>query len=110
MNIEDLREFCLSLKNTTEDIKWESELCFCIKRKIYCTMPLTGNLSVRFKVLPEEFDELSVRDGFKPAPYLARAKWVTLIDMWAISEKKLKNYIRQSYEIIGAKAAKKKKK
>lgn len=110
MNIEDLREYCLSLKNTTEAIKWENELCFCISGKMYCTMPLTGNLSVRFKVLAEEFDELSVRDGFKPAAYLARAKWVTLVDIWAITEKELKDYIRQSYDIIGTKLSKKKKK
>lgn len=110
MNIEDLREYCLSLKNTTEDIKWENQLCFCINGKIFCTMPLSGNLSVRFKVLAEEFDELSVRDGFKPAPYLARAKWVTLVNLTAVTRKELEGYISKSYELIDAKVTRKKKK
>jgi predicted DNA-binding protein (MmcQ/YjbR family) len=110
MNIEDLRTYCLSLKKSTEDIKWENELCFCINGKIFCMMPLSGNLSVTFKVTPEEFDELSLRDGFKPAPYLARNKWVTLTDILAVNKKELEAYIKQSYEIIGSKPGKKKKK
>ncbi len=110
MNIEDLREYCLSLKKTTEDIKWESSLCFCIGGKMFCVVPLSGNLSVTFKAKPEEFDELTVRDGFKPAAYLGRAKWVTLTDISVVAKKELENYIRQSYEMISAKAPKRKKK
>jgi predicted DNA-binding protein (MmcQ/YjbR family) len=110
MNIEELREYCLSLKNVTEDIKWGNDLCFCIGKKMFCVVPLSGNLSVTFKVTPEEFDELSVRDGFKPAAYLARAKWVTLTDVSFVTKKELKGYINQSYGIIGAKLPKKKTK
>lgn len=110
MNIEDLRAYCLSLKNAEEDLKWENELCFCIGGKIFCMMPLEGELSITFKVRPDEFEELSLRDGFKPAAYLARAKWVTLKDIGVLNRKELENYIRQSYELISKKVPKKKKK
>ena len=71
-------------------------------------MPLNGNLTVTFKAKAEEFNELSVRDGFKPAAYLGRAKWVTLTDISTVTKKELENYIRQSYEMISAKVPKKK--
>ena len=110
MNIEDLRAYCLSFKGATEDIKWESDLCFCIGGKMFCVAPLNSALSVTFKVRPDEFDELLVSDGFVPAPYLARNKWVRLIDVSAISRKELQGYIAQSYEIISSKLPKKKRK
>ncbi len=109
MNIEDVREYCLSLKGATEDLKWESELCFCISGKIFCMTSLSGELRIIFKVRPEEFDELSTRDGFKPAPYLARNKWVLLEDVNAVNRKELQAYLKQSYEIIKAKLPKKAK-
>jgi len=110
MNIEDLRTYCLSLENVTEDLKWENELCFCISGKIFCMVPMEGPLSVTFKVRPEEFEELSLRDGFKPAAYLARAKWVTLKDLSVLTKKELENYLKQSYTIIKSKLPKKIKK
>lgn len=110
MNIEDIRAYCLSLKGVTEDLKWESELCFCISGKIFCMVPLERELAITFKTSPEDFDELSIRDGFKPAAYLARAKWVTLFDISAVNKKELEGLIKRSYELIGSKLPKRKKK
>jgi predicted DNA-binding protein (MmcQ/YjbR family) len=107
MNIEDIRAYCKKLPKATEDIKWENDLCFCIGGKIFCGVPLKGELSVTFKVTPEEFDELSVREGFIPAPYMARNKWVCLKDVTVLNRKELEAYIKQSYEIIKAKVPKK---
>jgi predicted DNA-binding protein (MmcQ/YjbR family) len=78
MDIEDLRKYCLSLPAVTEDIKWENDLVFSVGGKMFCAAGLEPPLRFSFKVGDEEFEEISVRDGFKPAPYLARAKWVLL--------------------------------
>ncbi|MGP8215953.1 MAG: MmcQ/YjbR family DNA-binding protein [Bacteroidia bacterium] len=107
MNIESIRAYCKKLPGVTEDIKWENDLCFCIGGKIFCSVPLTGELSVTFKVTPEEFDELSVREGFIPAPYMARNKWVCLQDITILKRNELEGHIRQSYELIKAKVPKK---
>jgi predicted DNA-binding protein (MmcQ/YjbR family) len=103
MNIEDIRNYCNKLKGVTEDIKWGCDLCFCIGGKMFCIVPLEGELSVTFKVTPGEFDALSAAEGFIPAPYLARAKWVKLKNMRAINRKVLEAYIYRSYEMIKAK-------
>lgn len=107
MNIEDIRNFCKKLPHATEDVKWENDLCFCIGGKMFCIVPLQGELRITFKVTPEEFDELSAREGFVPAPYLARNKWVSLLDVSVLNKKELERYIKQSYELVKAKVPKK---
>jgi predicted DNA-binding protein (MmcQ/YjbR family) len=107
MNIEEIRNYCNSLKGVTEEIKWGYDLCFCIGGKIFCSVPLEGKLRVTFKVTPEEFDALSDTEGFIPAAYLARAKWVTLIDVSKINGNVLEAFICRSYEMIKAKLPKK---
>ena len=107
MNIEDIRSFCLTLPGVTEDVKWGNDLCFCIAKKMFCVTGLKGPLQVSFKVTDEEFDELSNSDGFVPAPYVARYKWVLLEDPAKVSKKKLQAYITQSYELVKKKLPKK---
>ena len=80
MDIEILRSICLSFPIVTEDVKWETNLCFCIGGKIFCIANLEPPHTFSFKVTDAEFDELSGSDGFKRAPYLAHAKWVLVTD------------------------------
>ncbi len=107
MNIEDIRAYCKKLPHVTEDVKWGSDLCFCIGGKMFCVVPLEGELRITFKVMEDEFEDLSVSNGFIPAPCLARNKWVTLVDVTTLNRKELENYLKQSYELIKAKLPKK---
>jgi len=106
MDIEILRSICLSFPVVTEDVKWESNLCFCVGGKIFCIANLNPPHTFSFKVTDEEFDELSETDGFKPAPYLARAKWVLVVDSKKLNKSELKNYLQSSYDMIKAKIPK----
>ena len=107
MDIEQLRAYCLSLPGVEEDIKWGNNLCFTVAKKIFCIADLEPPDNVSFKVTDEEFEELSQRPGFMPAPYLARAKWVTLTDYHILKQKQWQAYLLQSYESIKAKLPKK---
>jgi predicted DNA-binding protein (MmcQ/YjbR family) len=100
----------LSFPAVTEDVKWESNLCFCVGGKIFCIANLEPPHTFSFKVTDAEFDELSGSDGFKPAPYLARAKWVLVTDSSKLSRKDLKKYLQQSYNLIKSKIPKKQRK
>jgi predicted DNA-binding protein (MmcQ/YjbR family) len=110
MDIEILRSICLFFPAVTEDVKWENNLCFCIGGKIFCIANLEPPFTFSFKVTDEEFEQLSGSQGFQPAPYLARAKWVLVSDTSKLSKKDLKNYLQQSYEMIKAKIPKKQRK
>jgi len=106
MNIEKLRKICLSLPYTTEDVKWDNDLCFLIGKKMFCVTGLEGSFSASFKLKDEEFNELTEMDGIIPAPYLARYKWVLVKNSTALTNKEWEHYISQSYEMIKSKLPK----
>ncbi len=39
-------------------------------------------------------------EGFKPAPYVAKYKWVLIEDVSKINKADWKKYIRQSYALV----------
>jgi predicted DNA-binding protein (MmcQ/YjbR family) len=110
MDIEVLRSVCLSFPAVTEEVKWGNDLCFCVGEKMFCVTSLEPPHTFSFKVPDSEFDELSATEGFKPAPYLARAKWVLVTDSSKLNKGDLTNYLRQSYHLIKAKLTKKQRK
>ena len=107
MDVETLRQFCLSLPAATEDVKWGHDLVFSVGGKMFCVCSLDPPFSCSFKTGDEEFEEWSNRDGFIPAPYMARAKWVLMNKPSAISKNHLTLMIRNSYEMVKKKLTKK---
>jgi predicted DNA-binding protein (MmcQ/YjbR family) len=55
----------------------------------------------------EAFEELSQREGFVPAPYMARAKWVQVQKADVLSKSEWESFVHQSYELVKAKLTKK---
>ena len=101
MNIEDIRNICLSLPHVTQDIKWGNDLVFSIGSKMFCVAGLNQDpTSASFKVTDEEFEEVSARPHFKPAPYVAKYKWVLIEDITKMRKKDWERYIKQSYELV----------
>jgi predicted DNA-binding protein (MmcQ/YjbR family) len=101
MNIEQLRKFCLSLPGATEDIKWGSDLCFCVGEKMFCVTgadTIAGGLSL--KCMPEKFEELIEREGIDPAAYVGRYKWVRISELDALTPTELKELIKTSYQLV----------
>lgn len=111
MNIENIQDICKALPSVTEDIKWGNDLVFSIGNKMFCVVALNQSpVSASFKVRHEEFDEMCDRDGFKPAPYLARYKWVYIDDIIKMTNADWKKYIKQSYWLVKEKLSSKIKK
>jgi predicted DNA-binding protein (MmcQ/YjbR family) len=107
MNIESLRTLCLSFPGVTEDVKWGNDLCFLVGEKMFCATSADADQGASFKVRDEEFEEMTSREGIIPAPYLARAKWVYVIDFEWLNDAEWERYVRQSYELIKGKLPKK---
>jgi predicted DNA-binding protein (MmcQ/YjbR family) len=110
MDIDEIREFCLSLPAATEDVKWGADLCFCVGAKMFCVVGLEAPATMTFKVRDEEFDTLCETEDFVPAPYVARYKWVAFTDedsRRAFPADRLKQYIEQSYNLVREKLPKK---
>jgi predicted DNA-binding protein (MmcQ/YjbR family) len=111
MNIEDIQAICRSLPGVTEDIKWGNDLVFSIGGKMFCVVGLEQSpTTASFKVRDEEFEEMCNRPGFKPAPYVAKYKWVWMEDINKIKKTEWKHFARQSYELVKEKLSAKLKK
>lgn len=75
--------------------------------KMFCVLPDDASTGQCFKVPDEDFLALTDRPGIKPAPYLARARWVLLDDLKTMPEAELMTAIRGSYALIKAKLPRK---
>lgn len=106
MKTEAIREFCLSFPKAAENLQWGDDLCFKVGGKIFVMLGL-DNPRLCLKCTPETFAELVEREDIRPAPYVGRYKWVMLDRLDAVSWGELQQLIRKSYEMVAAKAPKK---
>ena len=109
MNIRQVKKYCASLPHAKGEIKWEVDMVYMIGGKMFAVAfeDRNGNGLVSFKVDDERFLELTDREGFVPAPYLARAKWVQVNDLKALPEIELKALILRSYHLVLARLSRK---
>lgn len=111
MTVEDISKICRKLPEVTEDIKWENHLCFNIGGKMFVvTAPDASPVTASFKVDDEDFAELTEREGFIPAPYLARYKWVFVDSISRLTKKEWEVYLKKAYTLIAQKLPAKTKK
>jgi predicted DNA-binding protein (MmcQ/YjbR family) len=104
MALEDIQAICMKFPHVTEEVKWETHICYCVAGKIFIiTAPDNSPVSASFKVDDEDFAELSETEGCKPAPYLAKHKWIQIdnIDRWG--KKQWSSYLKKAYDLVAAK-------
>jgi predicted DNA-binding protein (MmcQ/YjbR family) len=107
MSVDSIRDYCLSFPLAAENLQWGDALCFKVRGKMFAVLGL-DKLRLSFKCTPGKFAELIEREDIHPSPYLGRYKWVKLDRLNAVRWDELRELIRQSYEMVEAKAPKKK--
>ena len=104
MNVDSIRQYCLSFLHARENLQWEDDLCFKVGGKIFVVLSLeTVPPSLCFKCTAEKFAELCEHEDIVPAPYVGRYKWVLLQRLDVLGNEELKDLIRQSYAMVAAK-------
>ncbi|HEY9153563.1 MAG TPA: MmcQ/YjbR family DNA-binding protein [Opitutaceae bacterium] len=109
MRLSALRDFALSLPQTTSVKQWGDCLVFKVAGKVFLVLGLDAETidGVTFKCKPDEFDDLLDIDGATQAPYFAKRHWVRLGDATAVPLPKLQALIRHSYDLVVEKLPKK---
>jgi predicted DNA-binding protein (MmcQ/YjbR family) len=108
MNVDWLRELCLSFPGATEQIQWGYDLVFKAGGKMFAVTPLEpAPVCLSFKASPEGFAELAERANIIPAPYLARAQRVALQTWDALPADELARLLRDSYDMVFARLPRK---
>ncbi|MFF7709135.1 MmcQ/YjbR family DNA-binding protein [Pseudomonas sp. NPDC007930] len=107
MTLDEVAAYCLSLPGAREDYKWGGVRVFSVAgNKMFAVAELSGSTSLAFKVEAELFLGYCDRPGFRPAPYLARAKWVSLEGPAVVAAEELQDLLRRSHQLVVAKLPK----
>ena len=110
MDIEQVREFCLSLQGTTESFPFdESTLVFKVMNKMYCLESLDSR-SINLKAEPEDVIKLIEEySAIIPGYHMNKKHWVTVRLEEFSDNELLKQLITDSYSLIVKKLTKKQK-
>ena len=104
-----LDAICAQWPGVSTALKWEVDLVYSVAGKmfaVYCTLGVERG-RVSFKVDADRFFELTEQPGFMPAPYMARAHWISLDDPKVLPRAELEALIRRAYELVREKLPKK---
>ncbi|MGA3197533.1 MAG: MmcQ/YjbR family DNA-binding protein [Terriglobales bacterium] len=107
-DLDWIRKLCLSFADVAEDMPWEGDLCFKVRGKIFTGVALVDGRFPRMtlKCSPETIHELLELEGIVRAPYVGRYDWIQLANSNVLPASELESLIRQSYEMVAAKAPK----
>ena len=102
MNIETLREYCISKKDVTEGFPFDEEtLVFKAGGKIFVLVSLDGDLSINLKCDPSLAIELRERFPSVTAGYHMNKKhWNTVLIDGSLPDKEIFSWIDHSYELV----------
>jgi len=97
--------FCLALPGATTDLLWGADQVYKVGGKMFAVAGPTGGVS--FKANDVAFEMLVESGAARPAPYMARAKWVLVDDPSNFPEADLRQYLEQAHAQIAARLTRK---
>ena len=102
MNIEEYRNFCLSLPGVTEDFPFGPEtMVFKVMNKMFALTNLETYDFVNLKCDPERAILLREEyEGITPGWHMNKAHWNSVRTASDIDDELLKELIQHSYELI----------
>jgi predicted DNA-binding protein (MmcQ/YjbR family) len=102
MNIENIRDYCLSKKNVTEGFPFgEDTLVFKVNGKIFVLANLDGDLSVNLKCDPAWALELREKyNSVIPGYHMNKTHWNTIKIDGSVPDKEINSWIDHSYELV----------
>lgn len=104
MHLEELREYCLSLKGAEEGLPFGDEtLVFSVKGKMFCATGIDHFEFVNVKCDPET--ALLLREQFEdviPGYHMNKKHWNSLRVKGKLTNVQFKQWIRDSYDLVVA--------
>lgn len=105
MNIEEYRDYCLSLPEVTEGFPFGDEtLVMKVRGKVFTLASLGADFTFNVKCDPEKAIEL--RETFSevlPGYHMNKKHWNTIIPNGSASDALLREWIHDSYRLVVAK-------
>ena len=104
MNIEEYRDFCLSLPGATEELPFGPDtLVFKVGGKIFALTNLQTFESFNVKCDPERAVDLRERyDYVRPGFHMNKKHWNTILVGTGAPDAQLRQWLTESYQLIVA--------
>lgn len=112
MTYDDYNAFCASLPATTHVVQWSGSHVWKVGGKVFAIGGWEDDEpSFTFKVSEIGYEVLKEQPGLRPAPYLASRglKWIQHYAKPGLDDEELRDYIRESHEIVSQGLSKKRR-
>ena len=111
MNIEEFRDYCLSLPESTEATPFEkfsrgkfTILVFYVRGHMFCYFNVDDFSNITIKCNPTEMTELKEQYQSVTEPFNGDKRyWISVQPNMDLPDYELKDLVRKSYEIVRAK-------
>ena len=111
MTYNAFNKFCSALAATFPVVQWGGCDVWKVGGKVFAIGGWDDGAAARFtfKVSDISYEVLKEQPGLRPAPYLASRgmKWIQHYEKPGLSDKGLKDYLRQSHRIVSLGLSKK---
>ena len=106
MDRQGVKQVCLALPAATLDHPWDPDHdAYKVGGKMFAVIGGMGGIS--FKVSDIAYEVLTQSGRARPAPYMARAKWVNLDDPSDWPDDELAEHLKIAHSLIAAKLTRK---
>lgn len=104
MNLEAYRTYCLSKRGVTEETPFDkTTLVYKVMGKMFALTDLEEFTSINLKVQPEIGEELRERyPAVEPGYHMNKKHWITVLNDGSISDKLLRQWTDNSYDLVVA--------
>lgn len=102
MNIETIRNYCLSKKGATEEFPFdEFTMVYKVGNKMFALTSLTGELSINLKCDPEKAIDLRERyPAVQPGYHMSKQHWNTVYINGSVPSSLIYSWIDHSYDLV----------
>lgn len=108
MSAQQPDALCSDWPGVSGDIVWGTGRVFSVGGKMFVTTSIDGGERRRLplKVANEHFYELTDQPGVIPAPYLARAHWISVVEPQRFATSDLVALVPGAYTLVRAQPTK----
>jgi len=96
---------CRALSGVTMDVQWGADHVYKVGGKMFAVCGPTA-FGVSLKVSDIAFEALVESGAARPAPYLARAKWVRFDSLAAQDDAEMADWLANAHALVAAKLTK----
>ncbi|MFC3076468.1 MmcQ/YjbR family DNA-binding protein [Phenylobacterium terrae] len=105
MSPEALEAAALALPGATLSIQWGDDKVYKVGGKMFAATDGAGS-NLSFKATDIAFEALTESGRARPAPYLAKSKWVRFDDVSALDEAEVQDWLKTAHALVSAKLTK----